>query len=452
MLPSKYQTTASTDMDGGLCTDETEAAAAAVPSSPRNQGAGMGEGFASVQSAPSTHPPLCLTGVLCDSKFLTIDRRSSSSSSSSSRNHHHRQLHYTVFRPNHLRYRPPLVCVAGGPGLPSTYLSVLVHLVTDRSIVLYDRTMTQPGSPRGSSVHASPSTLSATKNADTAPTDTSQGPAQAMIDEMVYELSYLLDHLECEDYHLFGHSFGGLLVYQYLCHHPKRRNGKKRCRSAILASTPFSMKDCDAHCQELLTSIRQELSDQHQGDGSGAYCEPEQVTQVFRQRHECCVHPLPLPLQQAFQMAGFTSSAVGLKTVRDFKVVDQDKPIEDLPPVLILRGQNDFVTEESCREWQRLVDKQRMPATPDSKDSVPTTTMMTLAGCSHYGMLEAERLFGSTVTSFVQQYDPPLKPLVFPRPSSSSSSKGNHQPKSILGGTTPQSKPVRKHPRTTTNV
>ena len=310
----------------------------------------------------SAPPPLGLTGVLCDSHTLTLP---------------HGSLQYTVFRPRHLHHRPPLICVAGGPLLPSTYLSPLVHLVTDRSIVLYDAVGC--GQSKSNSVRSQ-----------------QQQTQEQQVAQMVDELTEVIKAIECDEFHLYGHSFGGVLVYEYLRQVASASSPPtKVCRGAILASVPFSLADCESHCQNLLNEIRHEL---------GSDAEAKDVSQAFCERYECRIQPLPFPLQQAFQLAGFTSSnaAAGLKAVSSYQLVSIDSCItsaQSLPPVLILRGQFDFVTPESCDGWARTFSKSQC---------------ITLAGSSHYGMLEQETMYGSVLTFFLQENDPPMKPL-FPQ-------------------------------------
>ncbi|GKY96583.1 hypothetical protein MPSEU_000617900 [Mayamaea pseudoterrestris] len=256
-------------------------------------------------------PPLGLTGVLCESRSITLP---------------HGTLQCTIFRPRHLKYKPPLICVAGGPLLPCTYLSPLAHLVTDRAIVLYDAIGC--GQSSANNRHANPK------------------QTKQIVDNMVLELQTLISEIQCDDYYLFGHSFGGAIVYEYLKQQLMAKDSSgnsKTCLGTILSSVPLSIEDSQAHCQELMNSIREEL---------GPDAEQEDVSQVFHQRHECRKQPIPLPLQQAFQLAGYTSrssSTAGLKAVSDYSIelLDNDTFSDKLPPALVLRGKYDFITLRS---------------------------------------------------------------------------------------------------------
>lgn len=381
-------------------------------------------------NTPTPPPPLGLTGVVCQSNTLARGARG--------------VLHYTVYRPRHWQYRPPLICVAGGPGLPSPYLSPLVHLVQDRAIVLYDHVGCGLSLLQSASVAPPQSSLSlSTTPPHAAANAKASNNAPFDLTEMVQDLACLVQHLACPSFHLFGHSFGGILVYEYCRryqHHQRRgrdsadttRNPqheipRQTCQSVILASTPTSVPLIEATCQALQELIREELTNIHES-------EAEVLGQIFSSRHECRIEPLPWQLRQSFQSAGLSSTSKGFRAVRDYAVpgvithrsgtpsassTGSTSPITDagddntppqgdndaLPvllqiPALILRGQYDFVTPETCQGWTDLWD----PA-----------DFVTLAGCAHYAMLENEDLFGDVVRPFIQQHEPPPQPLVFKR-------------------------------------
>jgi proline-specific peptidase len=327
---------------------------------------------ASPKAQPQCHVPLGLTGVVCRSATLSRGARGS--------------LHYTIYRPNymHSSHQPPLICVAGGPGLPCPYLSPLVHLVEDRALVLYDH------------VGCGQSTATGKNN---------NAESVYNLQEMVQDLACLMDTLDCGDYHLFGHSFGGILVYEYVvwCNNNNNNNNttttmqpskKKTCLSVTLASTPVSVALVEASCQLLLEQIRHD----HPTDDDDDESSQQQIHQIFSHRHECRVQPLPLQLHQSYVLAGVRSTSSGFQRFRDYVATTRNHVGTMAPAALILRGEHDFCTSEACHGWTDLLEH---------------SEFVTLAGCAHYGMLENEPLFGSVVSSFLRQHEPPPKPLVF---------------------------------------
>jgi alpha/beta hydrolase fold len=319
------------------------------------------------QSVPASlrfmqQPPLGLTGVLCDSHTIQVPSRG--------------VLHYTVFRPRNLKddMPPPLVCVAGGPLMPSFYLSPIVHEITDRSIVLYN--------PIGVGQSKAISGINSTD-----------------MGGMVRDFHALVSCLAVSRFHLLGHSFGGILVYEYLCfclnlvqdeqEQLLNENSAssslqpvKECLSVTLSSTPVCVAATMARCAELQEDIRTELGETAAGDETA-------LQEVFAARHECRIQPIPLPLQQSYQMAGFYSSPKGLVAVKDYRAVQHIRR-DNLPAALLLQGQHDFVN--STFDW--------------GHELFPRSQTMTLAGCSHYGMLEDEAMYGSVVGIFLKDHDP----------------------------------------------
>ena len=297
-------------------------------------------------------PPLGLTGVLCDSKQLTIPGRGN--------------LHYTVFRPRQLSMKPPLIVVAGGPLLPSHYLTPLVHLITDRSVILYD----QIGC--GMSI-LDPS--SETKAVD--------------VPAMSKDLHFLIQHLPMESFHLYGHSFGGIIAFECLCMEVSQMSSKK-CHSLVLSSTPSSVAGAIHSSENLLNSIRQEL---------GQDADTGVVSKIFASRHECRVEPLPLTLQQSLEMAGFQSSSKGLVNAKNYeaKVSTEDLATMVARPTLVLSGEHDYV---DVSHWRTILGE--------------NIRMKKLPGCSHYGLHEKEHIYGKEIQDFVRVNDPSLPDIILP--------------------------------------
>lgn len=290
--------------------------------------------------------PLGLTGVICQSFTLPLSRTP-------------RQLQYTLYRPRHLQLGPPpLIGIAGGPGLPCQYLSSLVHTIEDRAIVLYDHVGCGQSLYKGSSAYDR--------------------------HEMMLDLKELLEHLNCDEFHLLGHSFGGFLAYEYLLQQPSFST-HKTCHSVTLVSTPYDM----AAVRENVQQLKDKLEDDDQ--------------QSFFQRYECRVVPLPLPLQQSLDSAGFTSSITSKVLARAHGLDDDaSSNAARLPvstPALLMQGQHDFVHNVS--DWQ---------------DVFHDSEFIVLAGCAHYAFLENETMFAAVVSSFLKRHEPPPKPLVLPKP------------------------------------
>mmetsp|Transcript_15831 Transcript_15831/g.36313 ORF Transcript_15831/g.36313 Transcript_15831/m.36313 type:complete len:455 (+) Transcript_15831:123-1487(+) len=283
----------------------------------------------------------------------------------------------------------PIVVLHGGPSLPSNYCYPLAnHVPTNRSILFYDQ-------------------LGCGKSDEPANLD------YYSIDQAVDDLWVVLDALHVRRFHLYGHSYGGILAYEYLKRCAETRNGSNnneptrsnsnqtqcQCLSVILSSTPTSIpqmeKDWDAMAEAL----------------------PD--PNLFPETHLCRTPELPRPLQDAYAGVGTVWS--GTSAISGYKARPPQEPRNhnddgdggtnkrserqqnnnnnnnniDIPSALILRGEHDVVTELCSKGW-----KEEMLSR--SSRSVEEHT---LDGCSHHGLLENGSVYGSVVDSFFGEYD-----------------------------------------------
>jgi pimeloyl-ACP methyl ester carboxylesterase len=199
---------------------------------------------------------------------------------------------------------------------------------------------------------------------------------------MVQDLSIMLDQLP-EQFFLLGHSFGGVLAYEYLKRHERDNCAvdSRRCKGVILVSSPVSLNDSRENSKRLMREIAEELD---------ALDDIQAVKSAFQERHECRVTPLPLPLQNALMNSPMLSQHRHPQAYHATSLNSVSTGNRKLnTPVLVMRGQYDFCPEESCRKWCELFDGAQ-------------STYVTLAGCSHYSMLENDSLFASVVASFLR--------------------------------------------------
>jgi len=344
-------------------------------------------------------PPLGVTGVLCDTNSLPIRGRGT--------------VQYTIFRPRYVKMKPPLICVAGGPYLPWQYLSTLVHLVNDRSLIFFNpigcgqskrseenTTDTATNSTASNSSEESSSSTTATNNNNNNP-----------VTDTVQDLIQLVQHLQLEHYHLYGHSFGGIVAYEALLDDTMPGT----CLSLTLSSTPANLPHALEEIDQLKAQLAPEAAQQ------SAFLEnPEHaVAHLFAERHECRVRPLPLQLQQSFAMAGFSSSPAGWQSIKDYVVQtpagdddDDDKKLK--LPLLLLRGEFDFISNACMEPWWDCVASSLAP-----DDDHPN--IVTIPGVAHYGMLEDEQGYGSVIREFLARVPEPALQIPRPGPPSSSS-------------------------------
>ena len=364
-------------------------------------------------------PPLGMTGVMCKIGSLDIPQRGT--------------IQYRIFRPRQLLSpeKPPLVVLHGGPLIPCNYLLPLAYVIVDRSIIFYD----QLGCGQSTKLVGPASSILTTQEETTTTMDRNKKTTAVTtildVNAMVNDLDCLIQHWNLKQFHLLGHSFGGILMFEYLkycdTHGNKTKIDRGTCRSAILASVPTSTQlveeEVQKMCQAMIAAGMDDDGDDDGDDGGdGDEVIPVGVTKkvpkCFRETHECRMVPTPFPLMDSYSRAGpiklrglhsIGAYTATLSLSSTFPREDEATVAAAAPPpaplqptapatastklqmpVLVLRGQHDFVTGVCVKDWDQLFQDCRY---------------MTLAGCAHYGMLENEVMFGSVLSSFLGDCD-----------------------------------------------
>jgi pimeloyl-ACP methyl ester carboxylesterase len=172
-------------------------------------------------------------------------------------------------------------------------------------------------------------------------------------------------------FHILGHSFGGILAYEYLLM-MQQQHMESGCQSVILASAPTSsllIQDESKRLYRELAGFSEEEEDDDDDPAS-----KEQHLEAFRQTHECRLAQTPLALMDALAQAGGPTSWRGIQAISDYKAT---QPITNMPS-LVLVGEYNFCTVPCIEGWSDLIVD-------------PAPQQKTLTICSHYGMLEDER-------------------------------------------------------------
>jgi pimeloyl-ACP methyl ester carboxylesterase len=359
-------------------------------------------------------PPLGVTGIMCHEGQATLRRGT---------------VCYRIFRPRYLTYHqssyqpptanrtflvplppPPLIVLQGGPGMPCPYLFPLAHVVTDRAIVFYD--------PLGCGSSA------LVVNNNNCSDSSSDCFALA---NMIQDLTELIqDHWKLSRFHLYGHSFGGILAFEYLLQQQQSTtlNQVAVCQSVTLASTPTSTELVESESLRLLRQVQEDHQQQPSSDSS-------RLLELFRHQHECRIQPPPLAILDACwhaanllkrqQYQHLRQRQQEQETATDSTDTSTDPnmnaptkpsppsiptamysytvPSDDtkasvergLPPALVVWGEHDFVTERCVEHWNDY--------------NFLSIQMTLLANCSHYGMWEEETLYGNVLSTFLQDHD-----------------------------------------------
>ncbi len=121
----------------------------------------------------------------------------------------------------------PLVCLHGGPGGHSRYMTGLFELADERQVFIYD----QVGGGRSSATEKSRWTVST----------------------FVKELQILIEAWELDEFHLFGASWGTTLALEYYL-----ARKRSKVRSIVFQSPMFSAKDWENDAKRLIRGMSAE--------------------------------------------------------------------------------------------------------------------------------------------------------------------------------------------------
>jgi pimeloyl-ACP methyl ester carboxylesterase len=273
------------------------------------------------------------------------------------------------FREGHTWYRTagsagggtPLILLHGGPGGGHDYLVPLVDLLgADRTIVLYDQTGCGNSTPRP------------------------EWPDEAFTVELfLEELTALTEYLGLHRFHLFGHSWGGMLAAEYALFHPEQPV------SLTLCSTAASAERMMASLLPLYAAL------------SAEGVPPEQFMDVFLARHVCRIAPLPAGLVRSLAMisenpqvnsamtASDESGAV-VGTLRGWTCEDRLAHLN--VPTLVMHGEFD--------ELGPVAHQPFLESIPDVRGHV-------FAGASHASYAESPEEFRQVLGAFLAAHDDP---------------------------------------------
>jgi len=331
-------------------------------------------------------------------------------------------LSYCIFRPRQLhdQNKPPLLCLHGGPSIPSNYLLPIVNGVTDRAVIFYDQW--------GCGKSSRPQLLSQVKPGHDGKTKMKAECPPFSIPTMVEHLRQLIEeHWKLKRFHLLGHSFGGLLAYEYLLTTTSRRqenslSGQSSncdCCSLILSSTPTSAVLVQSESERLFRILRNQRNNDKRStdsDSDNDYYEDDDTdkssnisserqkqqihksminSEEFHQTHECRLPNPPLALMNALGNMGPTPWR-GIQAIDGYEAeeVDESTIESNRIPSLLMRGEYDFCTEACMKGWKERLDGEKNK-----------TEETVLSNCSHYAMLEDENQYGAEILRFVKTHD-----------------------------------------------
>mmetsp|Transcript_9078 Transcript_9078/g.17112 ORF Transcript_9078/g.17112 Transcript_9078/m.17112 type:complete len:337 (-) Transcript_9078:30-1040(-) len=328
----------------------------------------------STSSSPNVSSLPQITSVPCKDGYIQVPRSYVNSSGKEVKKKY--SLSYRVFRPKAIlsTTHHPVIVIHGGLGLPCDYLLPIVDIMPYRCVIMYD----QLGCGRSES----PPDIQAYS-----------------IESSVQDLQHLLDELGVGPFHLFAHSAGTCIAYEYLkkkCRGPQLHHESSQvevavdspstCLSAVFSSGSYHIQLARGLTSIMERNIKHEMLLEH-----GAV-DPSQVAEIIRTQCMCRTPSTPIQLKTAYSKAGKIWK--GLDVIRDY--VAQSPSLSGvLPPLLLLRGEFDFITAELVFQgWKNVFCNNQQEI-----------EFVTLKGCSHMPMLEDPTSLGRELDAFYKKYD-----------------------------------------------
>lgn len=309
-------------------------------------------------------------------------------------------LYYVIYRPDLIHSttsKKPLVVIHGGPSIPSDYLQPMSKEFSDRCVIFYDQI--------GCGNSSIPNDLNFYS-----------------INDAVKDLECLIQHLKLKQFHLYGHSFGGIVAFEYskkqcerhsihtepccstgsISHDEDILDAKPTLLSITLCSTPSNLREVEDESKLLLDTFISSCSKSSEMDEvlHGDHNHEENCqTATFQKEFVCRTSDgiLPLPLQEAYKKKGNVWE--GHDAIIDYVAQPVHSTALNLPPTMLLRGEYDFISEKyGVDEWRKLIHH-------------TSVVYRIVDECAHYSMLENSSQHSTLLGTFLAEKENSLPVL-----------------------------------------
>ena len=262
----------------------------------------------------------------------------------------------------------PLLAVHGGPGLPHDYISSLARLADEREVIFWD----QLGCGN------------------------SESPANDELwtmERSVSEMDAVVRALGLDRFHIFGNSWGGMLVQQYAL------DVASGAASLTISNSTPSIPRFAANVVRLkadLDAATQAAVDRHEAAGTTHSAEYQAAIRTWNETYLCRIRPWPKELEDAFRNMGaeifetmFGPSDFRIVgTIRDWDVFERLDEIA--VPTLLLAGRFDECSPEDMREMHRRIAGSRFEL---------------FESTAHLPFIEEPQRFDRVMRDFLRQHD-----------------------------------------------
>lgn len=267
--------------------------------------------------------------------------------------------------------RPPVIMVHGGPGGALFQFFPALPLASDRAVILYDQL-------------------------DSGRSDAPGDPENWSVDRYVSEIDAIRLALSLKDFHLLGHSWGGILANRYAANRPQG------LKSLVLQGAPLSDRRLEASVKSLYAALPNGVGTillKHERAGTTASAEYGEAISLFFKKHlsRTSMKSVALPYVANIPMDrgdALASTMVGGK-ISGFN--GKLKGLNDEPllgrinvPTLILFGQFDIMTRSAERAIARRLRH---------------GTLVELADAGHMAQFDQPEAWRRAVGTFLARHD-----------------------------------------------
>jgi proline-specific peptidase len=231
----------------------------------------------------------------------------------------------------------PVLAVHGGPGLPHDYIRSLERLADEREVIFWDQ-------------------LGCGKS------DRPSHRELWTMERSVAEMDAVVKALGLNSFHIFGNSWGGMLVQQFVL------DAASGAVSLTISNSTASMPHFAANVARLkreLDPATQSAIDRHEAAGTTHAPEYQAAIRTWNETFLCRSLPWPRELEDAFRNMGteifetlFGASDFQIVgTIRDWDVLD--RLTEIAVPTQLLAGKYDECSPEHMWEMHRRIGGSR---------------------------------------------------------------------------------------------
>ena len=233
----------------------------------------------------------------------------------------------------------PIVCLHGGPGGHSRFMSDLFKLSDERRVFIYD----QIGGGRSSAT----------------------GKNRWRVSTFVQELELLVDHWDLDRFHLFGGSWGTTLALEYYL---ARKKNQARIASLLFQSPMFSAADWQSDANKLIRQLpakEQKVIKYCHEIGATDSQVYQDAMKLYYSRHVCrnkarSERAARIKNPNGNQVYDFMWGASEFSATGTLKNYDRVSHLKQIScPTLFVCGQYDEAQPATARRYTRLVSGAR---------------------------------------------------------------------------------------------